>query len=108
MDTPMIELNEYNFEKDVLARKGVSVVRFWATWCGPCTAIKPTYDDVARTLEEKALFGEVDIDKAPELSSTMGIRSVPTVVVLKDGQAVGGLVGLASKSRLIELIEAHL
>lgn len=104
----MIELNGYNFEAEILARKDLSVVRFWATWCRPCTAIKPIFDELATAVGDKARFGEVDIDEAPQLSSSLGIRSVPTIVVFKGGRPVDGLTGVAPLSVLKELVEAHI
>lgn len=97
-----------NFEEQVQNKEGVTVIRFWATWCGPCTRMKPVYDEIAGELGERAHFAEVDIDVAPEVAGAFGIRSVPTVVVFKDGQPVDGMVGLAPKSRIVSTIEAQL
>lgn len=82
----------------------VKVVRFWATWCRPCTMLEPTYDAVADERADIADFGEVDIDKAPDLSGALGIRSVPTVLVIKGNTAVDTIVGLNPKSRYLDAI----
>jgi len=97
-----------NFKSGVLDRKGVTVVRFWATWCGPCVRTKPIYHEVAGELADQAGFAEVDIDRAPEVADAVGIRSVPTVVVFKDGEPVDGVVGGVAKGQLVEKIQAHL
>lgn len=96
------------FQEQVLESKRPVVVRFWATWCRPCTTIKPIFDEIATELSDQADFSEIDIDQAPTVASALGIRSVPTIVVFKDGQAVGGIVGAAPKSQITTKIAACL
>lgn len=67
-----------NFQSDVLESKQVTVVRFWAAWCGPCTRLKPVFDEIANELETEAAFGEIDIDIASEIAGALGIQSIPT------------------------------
>ncbi|KAB2688476.1 thioredoxin [Brucella tritici] len=97
-----------NFDSDVLKNEGVTVVRFWAAWCGPCIRMKPVYEEVANELSVSAKFTEVDIDQAPEIAGAYGIRSVPTTVVFKDGQPTDGVTGLVPKSQLTDLVKKHL
>lgn len=97
-----------NFQSEVLDAQGVTVVRFWAAWCGPCTAMKPIFHDVANELASHASFGEVDIDSSPEIANAFGIRSIPTVLVFKDGKPVDGIVGGAPKNLLIDNIRGKL
>ena len=101
------EITHSNFKHEVLAQ-GVTVIRFWATWCPPCTRMKPVYTEVAGELGSQARFGEVDIDRASEIAGALGIRSVPTVVVFKDGEPVDSIVGAAPKAQLAEKIRAYL
>ena len=101
-------IDDKNFQSDVLDKEGVTVVRFWATWCPPCTRMKPIFNEVAGELDGKAGFAEVDIDKAPQVASALGIRSVPTVVMFKNGKQVDGIVGVAPKSQYINSIQAQL
>lgn len=104
----IIEITGENFDSDVLKSEGVTVVRFWATWCGPCIRMKPIYSEVAGELGASAKFAEVDIDQAPEIAGAFGIRSVPTTVIFKDGQPVDGVMGLVPKSQLTELVSKRL
>ncbi|MBT9384468.1 thioredoxin [Pseudooceanicola sp. CBS1P-1] len=84
----------------------VKVVRFWATWCRPCIALEPIFQEVADELGAQTGFGAVDIDLAPEIAGAFGIRSVPTVVVLRDGMPVDMIVGLNPKSQYTSAIGA--
>lgn len=101
-------LTRDNFASTALDHKGVYVIRFWATWCGPCTMMHPIYRSVAEEMTPRAGFGEVDIDAAPELADAFGIRGVPTVMVLRDGHPVDQMVGVAPKGSYIAAIERQL
>ncbi|MEF9388279.1 thioredoxin family protein [Ralstonia pseudosolanacearum] len=98
-------LNEGNFEKYVQEGRPVKVLRFWATWCSPCRALLPVYEEVANELSEIASFAEIDIDHSPGLADAFGIRSVPVVIVMKDGAVVDNLVGLKPKARYIDSVK---
>ena len=102
------EITDANFQSDVLDKEGVTVVRFWAGWCPPCTRMKPVYNEVASELADRAAFAEVDIDRAPGVANALGIRSVPTVVVFRNGEPAAGVVGAVAKSQLLENIKTHL
>lgn len=95
-----------NFDGFVKDSGRIKVLRFWATWCSPCIALEPIFTEVAGELKDTASFGELDIDKAPEIAGTFGIRSVPTVLILKDGKPVDTIVGLNPKSRYTQAIQA--
>jgi len=102
--TTVKSLDESNFEDFMKRQDEIKVLRFWATWCGPCIALEPIYNDVARELQSAASFGEVDIDKAPQIAGAFRIRSVPTVLVFKGDQLADMIVGLNPKSRYIEAV----
>lgn len=97
-----------NFMSDVVQRPGVSVVRFWAPWCPPCRLMAPIYDELAQELGDRVHFTELDIDQAPEVAGGFGIRSVPTMLIFKDGELVDGVAGLTQKSKYQSHIQAHL
>jgi len=101
-------LTESNIDSAVLQAPGTHVIRFWASWCKPCTMILPIYLAIAEELKDQAHFAEVDIDQQGPLAARFGIRSIPTIVIVKEGQAVDGNVGLMDKGRLRELVTRNL
>lgn len=98
-----IDKNE--FEKEVLGEKGVCLVDFWATWCGPCMMLAPTIEELSEEFDGSVKFFKLDIDKYPEIAMDYKIMSIPTVMLFKDGEAAGKLVGLRDKSEYVEMIE---
>jgi len=101
------EFTDSNFEETALAG-GVSVVDFWAEWCGPCRLIGPIIDDLATEYEGKATIGKVDVDANPEISMKYGVRSIPTILFIKDGEVVDKHVGSTTKAALMAKLEAQL
>jgi len=101
------EFTDSNFQDSAL-NGGVAVVDFWAEWCGPCRLIGPIIEDLSSEYEGKATIGKVNVDENPEISMKYGIRSIPTILFIKDGEVVDKHVGTATKSTLAEKIEAHL
>ena len=102
------EFTDTNFQEKALDNNGVSVVDFWAEWCGPCRMIAPIIEELSTEYDGKALIGKVDVDANPEVSMKFGIRSIPTLLVLKNGEVVDKHVGTISKQALMEKIDAHL
>ena len=84
------------------------LVDFWATWCGPCRAIAPTIDELHNELEGKAIIGKVNIDENSDTPVNYGVRNIPTLLVFKNGEVVEKVVGNQPKSKLIELLTAHM
>jgi len=93
------EFTDSNFEDTALAG-GVSVVDFWAEWCGPCRLVTPIIEDLANDYEGKAKIGKVNVDDNPEISNKYGIRSIPTILFIKDGEVVDKHVGATTKASL--------
>lgn len=102
-----IEFTDDNFQETALAG-GVSVVDFWAAWCGPCRLVGPIIDDLATEYEGRAAIGKVDVDNNPEISQKYGVRSIPTIIFIKDGEVVDKHVGAATKATLAAKLEAQL
>ncbi|MFN8339711.1 MAG: thioredoxin [Saprospiraceae bacterium] len=101
------QFTDSNFN-DTALKGGVSVVDFWAEWCGPCRLIGPIIDDLAKSYEGKATIGKVNVDENPEISMKYNIRSIPTVLIIKDGEIVDKQVGVTTKAALEAKLVAQL
>ncbi len=101
------QFTDSNFQESALSG-GVTVVDFWAEWCGPCRLIGPIIDDLAHQYEGKATIGKVNVDENPEISLKYGIRSIPTILIIKDGEVVDKQVGVTTKAALESKLAAHL
>ena len=103
-----LEITDQNFQEVVLDSDKPVLVDFWATWCGPCRTVGPIIDELATELEGKAVIGKVNVDNNSESPQTYGIRSIPALLIFKDGELVDRLVGAVPKSQLVEKLEAHM
>ena len=103
-----IELTDSNFKETVLDSGKVALVDFWAEWCGPCRMIGPLVEELSGEYEGKAVIGKVNVDQNPETSNSYGIRSIPTILIIKNGEVVDKQVGVASKAVLKDKIEKHI
>jgi thioredoxin 1 len=103
-----LEFTDSNFKTEALEKKGVSVVDFWAEWCGPCRVITPIIEDLAKEYDGKITVGKLNVDDNPEVAMKYGIRSIPTILFLKDGEVVDKAVGVTTKQALADKIEANL
>lgn len=101
-----IELTNENF--DAVVREGVSLVDFWAPWCGPCRMIAPVIDELANEYAGKANICKVNTDEQEELSARYGIRSIPTILIMKNGEIKDTLIGATTKAVLVEKLNAFL
>ena len=96
-----------NFEAEAIQNKGIQVVDFWAEWCGPCRAITPIIEDLASTYGDDVKVGKLNVDDNSEVATRYAIRSIPTIIILKDGEVVDRHVGMISKAALQQKIEQH-
>ncbi len=101
-----VELNSGNF--DATIAEGVTMVDFWAPWCGPCRMIAPVVEKLAEEFEGKATIAKVNTDEEQEVAIKYGIRSIPSILFFKDGQLVDQMVGAASKDVFADKINALL
>jgi len=101
-----IEINQSNMEETV--KSGVSLVDFWAPWCGPCKMIAPAIDQLAQDFEGKANICKVNTEEEQDLTMKYGIRSIPTILFFKDGEIVDQLIGATSKAALEEKLNKYL
>jgi len=104
--TKPITFTDATFEKNI--RKGVVLVDFWATWCGPCRRQAPIVEELAQDFAGKVKVGKVDVDKNRSVSQKYIIRSIPTIIIFKDGKVVERLVGLRSKAELEKTLKIYL
>lgn len=105
LNTP-ITLTDYNF--DEMTRKYNNlVVDFWAPWCGPCKMVSPIIDQLAREFSGRIVFGKVNVDENPTVANIFGIQSIPTLIIFKNGNAIDGVMGAASKAQLITTLTKH-
>lgn len=93
-----VAITKDNFNDTV--SQGVSLLDFWAPWCGPCKMQLPIVEELSEEMKGKATIAKVNVDEEPELASQFGVMSIPTLILFKDGQPVDKLVGLQSKAAL--------
>ena len=94
-----IELTSANFDQ---VKEGVALIDFWAPWCGPCRMLVPVIDELANEFDGKAKICKVNTDEESELSAQFGIRSIPTLIFLKNGEVADQLIGAQSKQSIID------
>lgn len=103
-----IQLTDSNFKSTVLDSDKVAIVDFWAEWCGPCKAIGPIIEELSKEFDGKAVVGKVDVDSNPETAMKYGIRNIPTILFIKNGQVVDKQVGAVPKASLVAMLNKHL
>lgn len=101
------EFTDDNFQDSAL-NGGVSVVDFWAEWCGPCRMITPIIEELSKDFDGKATIGKLNVDDNPNVSMKYGIRSIPTILFIKDGEVVDKQVGVTTKQAMVQKLESLL
>ncbi len=102
------EFTDSNFQETAIDKGGLIVIDFWAEWCGPCRLVSPIIEELSKEYAGKALIGKVNVDEQPEISFKYQIRSIPTILFIKDGEVVGKHVGTATRQTFVNMIESHL
>jgi thioredoxin 1 len=102
------QLTDANFTAVIGGTSQPVLVDFWAEWCGPCRMLAPTVDALADELQDKAVIAKLNVDENPSVPGTYGIRSIPALLVFKDGQLVDQVVGVRSKDDLKRMLERHI
>jgi len=104
----IVHTNDSNFEADVLNSDKPALVDFWAEWCGPCKMIAPILDEAANEYADKMSVVKLNVDESPNVAQKFGIRSIPTLMLFKDGAVQAQKLGAMSKSQLVEFLETNL
>ena len=106
MSESTLHLTDATFDAEIAARPGVLMVDFWAEWCAPCRAIAPMLDELARESGGGVGLAKVNVDESPDLAARYGIRSIPTILFVKDGKVVDLVIGAVPKSQLKKKLDA--
>jgi len=104
----IVEVTDSNFKSEILESTVPVLVDFWAAWCAPCRAIAPHVESLATAYEGKLRVGKCDIDSNPAFPSQYDIRSIPTLLVFKEGKVVGQIVGAVPKARIEDMVKKAL
>jgi thioredoxin 1 len=103
-----LEFTEENFESLAVKSDKLVMIDFWAEWCGPCRMVGPLVDELANEYDGKALVGKVNVDIHGGIAAQFGVRNIPTIIFLKNGELVDKVVGAVPKDQLIEKLDANI
>jgi thioredoxin 1 len=103
-----VTITDDNFESEVIKSNIPVLIDFWATWCGPCKAIAPIVEDLAKEYDGKVKVGKVDVDDNQQTAIKYGIRSIPTLLIIKNGQVNSTIVGAVPKAQIVQRLIAAL
>jgi thioredoxin 1 len=107
MSTNVSPSGALDFEREVVKSDKLTIVDFWAEWCGPCKAVAPLLDEIAKELADKVKIVKVNVDEEQQLAQQYGIYNIPTLLFFKNGKVVEQVVGTAAKKVLVEKINSH-
>ncbi len=103
-----VEITDQNFETEVIKSDKPVLIDFWAVWCGPCKLIAPIVEELANEYDGKVKIGKLDVDSNQETSIKFGVRSIPTLLLFKDGNLKDTIIGAVPKSKIVEKLNAAL
>ena len=103
-----IEITDQNFESEVIKSDKPVLIDFWAVWCGPCKLIAPIVEELATEYDGKVKIGKLDVDSNQQTSIKFGVRSIPTLLLFKNGNLKDTIIGAVPKSKIVEKLNAAL
>lgn len=104
----LLHFTDDNFEAEVLHSKVLTMIDFWAEWCGPCKMIAPAVEELAEEYSGKAKIGKLNVDENPNTAAKYSIRGIPTLLFLKDGEVVNQIVGVQSKAAIKKALDENI
>lgn len=104
----IVELTDGTFENEVMQNDGPVLVDFWAPWCGPCKALAPTLNEIADSYQGKVKVGKINVDENHSITMKFGIRSIPTLIVFKDGEVLEQIIGAVPRSEIERVLDGAL
>ena len=104
----IVQISDASFEEDVLKARRPVLIDFWAEWCGPCKAIAPMLGEIAEEYHDKVTIAKLNVDENPKTSQRFNVRSIPTLILFKNGQVEGQKVGAPRKSDLVAFLDSKL
>ncbi|PWW81873.1 MULTISPECIES: thioredoxin [Prosthecochloris] len=108
MSGQYLTATDQNFKSEILDSDKVALVDFWAAWCGPCQMLGPVIEELAGEFEGKAVISKLNVDENPNTAAQYGIRSIPTMLIFKNGEVVDQMVGAMPKNMIAEKINAQI
>ena len=100
----VVKLTKDNFDTEIKQYKGIALIDFYADWCGPCRMVSPVVDEIAEE-NPQYIVGKINVDEEQELASAFGVMSIPTLVVLKNGEVVNKSMGAKPKAQILSLLD---
>ena len=105
---PSIIINDNSFEQEVLKSETLTLVDFWAEWCGPCKMIGPALEEISEEMKKEVRITKLNIDENPSTPQKYGVRGIPTLLLFKNGEVVAEKIGALSKTKLTEWISENI